>query len=132
MRKVCLMIAAAALPALGVPAAGAGPLEIPPELVARGGDHFGVAKLVRAAEGGNARAQTRLGFMHETGRGVPQDYVVAAMWYRDAAEQGEPGAQHLLGLLYDKGFGVPLDLIEALKWVNLAAGRAPARYRDYY
>jgi TPR repeat protein len=95
-------------------------------------DHFGIAQVVRAAEAGNARAQTRLGFMHEHGRGVAQDYSMAAMWYRRAAEQGEPNAQHLLGLLYDKGFGVPIDVIEAHKWLNLAAGRAAPGNRDYF
>ncbi len=96
------------------------------------GDQFGIARVLRAAERGDARAQTQLGFMHEYGRGVPQDYVIAAWWYRRAAEQGEPTAQHLLGLLYDKGLGVPVDYIEAHKWLNLAAGRAYASNRDYY
>src|SRR3954465_7101657 len=37
------------------------------------------------AERGNAAAQTYLGFLFETGRGVPQNYTEAAMWYRRAA-----------------------------------------------
>ena len=41
------------------------------------------------AERGDAAAQTYLGFMFETGRGVPQNYTEAAMWYRRAAEQGD-------------------------------------------
>lgn len=80
----------------------------------------------------SARSATQLGFRYETGRGVPQDYVLAAMWYRRAAELGDPNAQHLLGLMYDKGQGVPVDYVEAHKWLNLAAARASSRNRDYY
>ena len=45
------------------------------------------------AEQGVAAAQSYLGFMFETGRGVPQNYTEAAMWYRRAAEQGDSLAQ---------------------------------------
>ncbi len=38
----------------------------------------------------------------------------------------------MLGLMYDKGHGVPLDVVVAYKWMNLAAGRASRRQRDYY
>jgi TPR repeat protein len=82
------------------------------------------------AEQGQPAAQTYLGFMFETGRGVPQNYTEAAMWYRRAAEQGDSQAQYSLGLLYDKGFGVPRDIVEASKWLNLAAASAPPRARE--
>lgn len=82
------------------------------------------------AERGNASAQGYLGFMFETGRGVPQNYTEAAMWYRRAAEQGDSRAQYSLGLLYDRGQGVPRDVVEASKWLNLAAAGAPRRVRE--
>jgi TPR repeat protein len=82
------------------------------------------------AERGDARAQTWLGFMFQTGRGVPQNYTEAAMWYRRAAEQGDSLAQYSLGLLYDKGQGVPRDVIEASKWLNLSTAAAPPRARE--
>ena len=126
VRLIAALALAAAVGAVGASRSGA------QEYLAVPADHFGIARVVRAAEAGNARAQTRLGFMHEYGHGVAQDYSMAAMWYRRAAEQGEPNAQHLLGLLYDKGFGVPVDVIEAHKWLNLAAGRASRGNRDYY
>lgn len=84
------------------------------------------------AERGNAQAQTALGFMHEYGRGAPQSYTEAAIWYCLAAEQGYAQAQYLLGLLYNKGHGVPRDYVEAHKWLNLAAARAPKRDREYW
>ena len=61
--------------------------------------------VARAAVLGDANAQLRLGFMYEYGRGIPQDYLLAAYWYRRAAEQGNPRGQHLLGLMYDRGLG---------------------------
>ncbi len=82
------------------------------------------------AERGDPAAQTYLGFMFETGRGVPQNYTEAAMWYRRAAEQGDGLAQYSLGLLYDKGQGVPRDIVEASKWLNLSTAAAPARVRE--
>ncbi|QPF93854.1 sel1 repeat family protein [Bradyrhizobium commune] len=82
------------------------------------------------AERGNAAAQSYLGFLFETGRGVPQNYTEAAMWYRRAAEQGDGRAQYSLGLLYDRGQGVPQDIVEASKWLNLSTAAAPSRVRE--
>jgi TPR repeat protein len=45
-----------------------------------------------AAEQGNARAQTNLGDMYANGRGVPQDYILAHMWFNLAAAQGDGDA----------------------------------------
>jgi TPR repeat protein len=82
------------------------------------------------AEQGLPAAQSYLGFMFETGRGVPQNYTEAAMWYRRAAEQGDSLAQYSLGLLYDRGFGVPRNIVEASKWLNLSTAAAPRRSRE--
>jgi TPR repeat protein len=82
------------------------------------------------AEQGVPAAQSYLGFMFETGRGVPQNYTEAAMWYRRAAQQGDGRAQYSLGLLYDRGQGVPRDIVEASKWLNLSTAAAPRRARE--
>jgi uncharacterized protein len=82
------------------------------------------------AEHGYPAAQGYLGFMFETGRGVPQNYTEAAMWYRRAAEQGDSLAQYSLGLLYDKGQGVPRDIVEANKWLNLSTAASPRQARE--
>ena len=77
---------------------------------------------------GNARAQTYLGYMFAYGKGVPQNYMVAAGWYRCASQQGYPEAQYLLGLMYDKGQGVPQDYVVAYSLLDLAvAGAGPER-----
>jgi TPR repeat protein len=63
---------------------------------------------------------------------VPQYYRGAAKWHARAAWQGEPNAQYFLGMAYDKGRGVPRDEILAYMWLDLAAGSANERARDYY
>jgi uncharacterized protein len=96
-------------------------------------DFVGAARqLAPLAARGNARAQTMLGFLYETGQGVPQAYNVAAHWYCLGAEQGDSTAQYLLGLAYDKGHGVPQDDVLAYKWLDLAAARAPETMRDQF
>jgi uncharacterized protein len=77
-------------------------------------------------------AQTYLGYMYQSGLGVPRDYAVAASWLNQAAEQGEPTAQFLLDLLFDKGFGVPQDWVQAEVWLNLAASQASREQQDYW
>jgi uncharacterized protein len=94
-------------------------------------DYVVAAQIFRPyAETGQPSAQAYLGFMYETGRGVPQNYTEASMWYRRAAEQGDSLAQYSLGLMYDRGQGVPRDVVEASKWLNLATAGAPRRARE--
>lgn len=88
--------------------------------------------LLLEAELGRPVAQTYLGYMYQSGLGVPRDYAIAASWFNQAAEQGEPTAQFLLGLLFDKGFGVPQDWVQAEVWLNLAASQASREQRDYW
>lgn len=79
---------------------------------------------------GDARAQTYLGYMYANGIGVPQNFMVAAGWYRCASQRGNPQAQYMLGLMYDKGQGVPQDYVVAYSLLNLAvAGAGPERER---
>ena len=52
------------------------------------------------AEQGNAEAQYHLGMMYATGKGVVQDYVEAAKWYRKAEEQNLRQAAVDLYLIY--------------------------------
>ena len=77
---------------------------------------------------GDARAQIYLGYMFANGKGVPQNYIVAAGWYRCASQQGLPEAQYMLGLMYDKGQGVPQDYVIAYALLDRAvAGAGPER-----
>ena len=42
----------------------------------------------KAADQGQASAQTNLGFMYRNGKGVASDNKQAVYWYRKAADQG--------------------------------------------
>jgi TPR repeat protein len=96
-----------------------------------GSPYSDAARVIRAAERGNVRAQAQLGFMYSIGQGVPQDYVLAAKWYRIAAERGHGGAQFALGLLHNKGQGVQMDFVRAYMWLNLSASQAVGEDRDF-
>ena len=80
----------------------------------------------KAAEQGDAWAQYNLGWCYEHGRGVPQSYGEAVMWYRKVADQGNATAQNSLGLCYQNGYGVPQDKLQAYKWFTLASGHGNA------
>ena len=75
----------------------------------------------KAAEQGDADAQTNLGISYAEGEGVPKDQAEAALWYRKAADQGDTVAQSNLAFMYVKGEGVPKDAAEAYAWYNLAS-----------
>lgn len=78
------------------------------------------------AEQGDARAQSRLGWLYQTGRGVTRNYKTAIAWYRLAAEQGNAQAQFRLGWMYQTGHGVARDYEAAIAWYRLAAGQGHA------
>ena len=73
------------------------------------------------AEQGDVIAQSSLGYMYHSGRGVPRSYIEAITWYRLAAEQGSAHAQFNLGVMYANGVGVPQNDAEAVTWYRLAA-----------
>jgi len=77
----------------------------------------------KAADQGNARAQSNLGRFYETGRGVPKDLSKAAELYQKAANQGNARAQYHLGWLYEFGDGVPKDLGKAAELYQKAANQ---------
>ena len=102
---------------------------MPPDQPASFKPGVDVAAAKKAAESGNALAQTNLGLMYYNGQGVPQDYAEAMKWFRLAADQGDATAQFNLGLMYYKGYngqGVPQDYAEAMKWYRLAADQGDA------
>lgn len=86
-----------------------------------------VEALRREAEAGSASAQNDLGVRYLVGRGVAQDFTVAAEWLRRAAAQDMTNAQYNLGVLYDSGRGVDPDPTEALIWFHSAAEKGHGR-----
>lgn len=74
-----------------------------------------------AAASGDARAEHRLGVMHQFGLGVTQDYGEAARWYRLSAQKGNASGQYALGVLIANGLGVQKDYAEACRLFRLSA-----------
>lgn len=83
-------------------------------------DKTAVMRYTKAAEQGDARAQTHLGLMYDIGDGVLENDTTAVMWYTKAAELGEGRAQYNLGLKYANGEGVPENDVKAYVWYALA------------
>ena len=94
---------------------------------ARGDSQTEFSILRPHAEQGDARAQFLLGFLHEIGQGVAQDYKTAVKWYTKSAEQGHASAQHILGEMYANGQGVVQDYKIAVKWTTKAAEQGDSR-----
>jgi len=76
---------------------------------------------LRAAEAGNARAMTHLGWYYENGLGTPYNPVKAFEWYRRGAYKGFAPAQFCLGQCYEEGIGIVPNIAEALRLYSLAA-----------
>jgi TPR repeat protein len=92
------------------------------------GDHAIAARTWQAAaEVGDAKSQSSLGFLYLFGFGVPKDIGTAVFWYRKAADQNEPEAQAYLGTFYVDGTGVERNLVQALKWCELAVWHGASR-----
>ncbi|MBR91122.1 MAG: hypothetical protein CMO66_07680 [Verrucomicrobiales bacterium] len=72
-----------------------------------------------------------LGWMYENGRGVKQNFALAAEWYRRAALQGLSVGQISLGLFYFHGAGVEKDPVKAYKWLLLSAGNGHEKAAKY-
>ena len=89
-----------------------------------------LAKLTKAAEPGNADAQTLLASMYRKGLGVPQYYGQAAHLLKKAAEAGNQDAQYGLGGMYERGLGMTQDYQQAARWYTKAAeaGDTGAQY----
>jgi len=80
-----------------------------------------LSDIISLAEAGDPEAQNRLGFMYDTGEGVPEDDSQALGWYMKAAEQGLDRAQYNVGGMYYKGEGTRQDKVEAALWFQQAA-----------
>lgn len=77
--------------------------------------------LRQRAQGGDARAQFRLGVIYEEGLGVKASGRAAECWYRRAAMQQDADAQVALAVLYAIGDSVERDYTKAYAWFDQAA-----------
>ncbi len=74
-----------------------------------------------AARDGDTEAQYHLGYMYETGWGVPVDESEAWRWYREAAMQDHDMAQLRLGMMKIVGIGGQVNFEEGADLIRRAA-----------
>ncbi|EED32342.1 Sel1 domain protein repeat-containing protein [gamma proteobacterium NOR5-3] len=86
--------------------------------------------LQKSANQGHAQAQAELGNSYLAGRGVVQDFPLAADWYQQAAKNGVPQAMYELGKMARSGWGMEQSIVDAYVWLNLASARGDLRARD--
>ena len=72
---------------------------------------------------GDANAQAQLGFIYDSGRGLPRDPARAHFWYMKAAEQGHTDAQAVVGYQFQNGHGTTRSYSEARRWYEQAAAK---------
>jgi TPR repeat protein len=100
----------------------------------KGGKYQEAVSLLKPlAQEGHPYAQFAVGVMYDDGRGLPQNYGHALIWYTRAAKAGLVDAQYMVGRFFGRGRGVKQNPARAFFWFNLAgAGGHPyaPRLRD--
>ena len=84
---------------------------------------------LKAASKGHPRAQFKVAFALQSGRGVMKDLKLAHAWYRRSAAFGVPEAQYNLGYMLLNGEGAARSPEKAAQWYDEAArgGFGPAQ-----
>lgn len=94
------------------------------EWLSASGRHSDAATLYRQlATAGDRRAETRLAWMYEAGRGVERSLPEAARRFELAAMAGEAEAQYALAVMYRTGQGRNRDLALSQTWLRQAAAQ---------
>ena len=89
-----------------------------------------LARLLPAAEGGDAESQYLVGRCHHLYPATGRSYEEAFRWYSAAADHGHAGALFGLGTMYENGLGVPQSRSKAASCFLKAAekGHPQAQY----
>ena len=115
--------AQAMLQQLGQPDAALTPFQ-QAELLGGRGQHAQAATLYRQlADAGDAKAQTRLAWAYEAGRGVEPDLQEAAQRFELAAQAGNAEAQYALAVMLRTGRGRAVDLDKSAEWLGRSAAQ---------
>ena len=80
-----------------------------------------------APEPRSVNQQIKLAGDYLAGRGVSQDFKLAAYWYEKAAGARDPQAELQIGYFYEAGVGVAKDPARAAHWYQLAASGGSLR-----
>jgi TPR repeat protein len=83
--------------------------------------------LTEAADRGETRAQARLAWYYETGRGVERNLEKAARWFQRAAQGGDGEAMYALSVMSATGTGQPRDPVMAESWLQKSAAAGHSR-----
>ena len=86
--------------------------------------NFGEAARIWSAlaDQGSGNAQSGLGLLYYTGRGVPRDFHRAHNLFLAAAKKSVPEALMFLSLMYRRGDGVPQSHLVSYMWCDIAVG----------
>jgi TPR repeat protein len=98
--------------------AGAGPLAAQPALSRA--EHL-EAQLQSTSPKGAAVTKYWIGYMYDTGAGLPHDPAEAFKMIQAAAKKGVVPAERRLGEMYRDGNGAIQDYIRARHWLDVAA-----------
>jgi TPR repeat protein len=94
------------------------------DLLSASGQHAEAAAMyAELAAHNDATAQTRLAWMYEAGRGVPQDLAEAAQRFEIAAHAGHAEAQYALAVMLRTGRGRVRDEAQSLVWLKRSAAQ---------
>lgn len=90
------------------------------ECINNGSKTKGLRLLRKAADGGDANAQSNLAFRYYNGSdGVIKDIDTAICWWKRSGNKGNPTAQHALFSLYMEQ-GYRQNISEAMRWLRKA------------
>ena len=89
--------------------------------LAEGRAEESVAILKAGAESGDLRAQTRLAWSYEAGRGIARDLALAAKWFLMAAQGGDGEAMYALAVMHGTGAGQVKDAAQSEQWLQRSA-----------
>lgn len=105
-----------------------GPLAEADRALAAGNPQAALKILATAADAGDRRAQTRVAWAYEAGRGTERNLAEAARRFRISAEAGDAEAMYALAVMHMTGAGQAKDADAANAWLqrSAAAGYAPA------
>ncbi len=97
---------------------------------AKAGDQTALTALQQAAYYGDVDAQRDLGYLYQSGNGVPLDPTTAYEYFLQAAQQGDSYAMSELAEMYRFGLGTETNPNEAFIWSKKAAesGRPIAQF----
>lgn len=86
--------------------------------------------LKKADAAGVRNATYLLGWMNETGTGMPVNFLEAVRYYRCAANQNHPLGCNNMAIMYMKGMGIGRDLYKAIYWFEKAAALGDSNAKE--